>query len=367
MKITDVKVSLTRRDAPESRTPGGAARRGVDVVVLQVQTDEGLEGHSMVYCGVTGTPAAHFYAEVIRPFLTGRDPVRIEAIWQDLLEIDRFHAFMPINWAGPVDVALWDLAGKRAGLPLWQLLGGYRERVPCYRSGGNLATIEDYVEDALATRAMRFKGYKDHCYRGVAFMRELAPALRQAVGPDFHLMHDPVARYDHREALLVGRALERQGYYWYEEPLADVDLHGYVELCRALDIPIAGVEFVGGGVYTAAQYVAQRAVDIVRSDVSWKGGFTGVRKTAALAEAFGLKCELHLTVNSLLQVANLHAACAIRNCDFLEVASVDEGETWGLKREFRLDAEGCLAAPTGPGLGVDLDWDVLDRHTVLRL
>jgi L-alanine-DL-glutamate epimerase-like enolase superfamily enzyme len=366
MRITDLTITLARRAVAPRSILSGVVRSNIDVLVLQVRTDEGITGQSMVYCGQSGVPAAHFYAEIMRPFLVGRDPARIEAIWQEMLVLDRFHAFMQINYPGPIDVALWDIAGQRAGLPLWQMLGGYRDRIPCYESSPFYPEIDDYVAHALRAREMGFKAFKLHPPRAARREVEACTAVREAVGDSMVLMSDPVAAYDHREALWVGRHLERLDYYWFEEPLADTDIHGYIELCRALDIPIAGVEFLSGGVFTTAEYIVRRAVDIVRSDVSWKGGFTGFRKTAALAEAFGLKCEIHLTVVPLLQVANLHAACAIKNCDYHEVAGA-EGETWGLKHTFALDADGCMAAPSGPGLGVDVDWDVIDNATVLRL
>ena len=351
MKINDLKIDLARMDD------------GLELIVLQILTDAGIDGHSMVYCGRSGLPAAHFYAEIMRPFLVGRDPAHIEAIWHDMLHMDRFHAFMQINYPGPVDVALWDIAGKRANMPLWQLLGGYRTKIACYHSTGFMETPEQYVQEAEAALAKGFPAFKLHPPRDARREVEACQAVRDAVGDKLILMSDPVAAYDHREALWVGRQLEKLDFYWFEEPLADTDIHGYMELCRALDIPIAGLEFLGGTVYTAAEYIVRRAVDIVRSDVSWKWGITGVRKTAALAEAFGLKCEVHLTLVSLLQVANLHVACAIRNCDFHETAG-EVRETWGLKREFKLDDEGCVHAPTGPGLGVELDWDVIDNHTI---
>ena len=366
MKITELEITLTRREREPLRTFGGALQTHTDVVVLQVLTDTGIEGQSMVYCGQTGRPAAQFYADVMRPFLVGRDPTLIEDIWQDMLVIDRFHSFMQLNYPGPVDVALWDIAGKRAGMPIWQLLGGARERVPCYESTPFYDTVDEYLDHAKRTLEAGFRGFKLHPPREMHREVEACRAVKELVGDRMALMSDPVAAYDHRQALWVGRQLEEMGFYWFEEPLADTDIHGYIELCRALDIPIAGVEFLSGGLFTTSEYIVRRAVDIVRSDVSWKGGLTGVKKTASLAEAFGLKCEIHIAMVSLLQVANLHAACAIKNGDFLEVAGT-EAETWGLQREFELDEDGCLAAPTGPGLGVEIDWDVIADSTIATL
>lgn len=182
MKITDMNISLARREIPPRRIFGGMERIHVDVVVIRVMTDEDIEGQSMVYCGSSGLPVAHFFADVMRPFLVGRDPTYIEAIWQDMLMIDRFHAFMQINYAGPVDVALWDIAGKRAGMPLWQLLGGYRDRIPCYVSRPFYDSIDQYVQSAKSVAEGGFCGFKLHPPRNTAQEVDACIAVREAVG-----------------------------------------------------------------------------------------------------------------------------------------------------------------------------------------
>ena len=132
-------------------------------------------------------------------------------------------------------------------------------------------------------------------------------------------MADPVAAYSHEEALRVGRELERLNYYWLEEPLFDVDFHGLRKLTASLDIPIIGTEVLAGSHYSTAECIATGVVDMVRTDVSWKGGITPVMKTAHLAESFGVKCELHTTIYHPLEVVNLHCCCAISNCEFFEL------------------------------------------------
>ena len=209
MKITDLKIHL----------PLG---------LLRIQTDAGIEGLSDG-CGAT---CAEFIQQVYRPELLGHDPYHREVIWQRLMHLERLR-YPPSNvYRAVVDNALWDLAGKAAGMPLWKLLGGYRDHIPCYRSGPDLETVDEYVEDALRVQALGFKGYKDHCWRGPAVMIAVARALREAVGPDFHLMHDAVQVYNYNEAVKVGRELERQQFTWFEEPLRDFDYLGLTEALR---------------------------------------------------------------------------------------------------------------------------------------
>jgi L-alanine-DL-glutamate epimerase-like enolase superfamily enzyme len=185
------------------------------------------------------------------------------------------------------------------------------------------------------------------------------------------LMSDPVAAYNHQEALRMGRELEKLDYYWYEEPLMDPDIEGYAELARQLEIPVVGVEWAHGGLwglYATPQYLVRKAVDIVRSDVSWKGGITGLLKTFHLCEAFNMNCEVHTAMMSLMDVANLHVICSRKNCEYFEYAGpLQEGIGFGIKQPIRLDKEGYVHVPQAPGLGVDVDWDTLDAHIIATL
>jgi L-alanine-DL-glutamate epimerase-like enolase superfamily enzyme len=113
--------------------------------------------------------------------------------------------------------------------------------------------------------------------------------------------------------------------------------------------------------------LTQRAVDIVRSDVSWKGGVTGLMKTAALCEAFGVNCEIHTTTNALLDMANLHVSCAIRNCEYFEVLIPQEPFCFGVKNPIRVDAEGYVHVPQSIGLGAEIDFDLLENHTICQI
>ena len=338
-----------------------------NLVVVTVKTDDGLEGHGFAQ---KGRSVAQALADIVRPQVLGQDPFEYEKLWHKMLERDRFGGGLPFNAYGAVDVALWDIVGKAVGQPLYRLLGGCRDRVRAYYVTGMIAEPERQVEVALAARDAGFTAYKLHPKGG--YDRDLASckAVREALGADMLIMSDPVATYNHQEALRMGRELEKLDYHWFEEPLMDPDIEGYAELCRALDIPIAGTEWAHGGLwglYTTPQYLVRKAVDIVRSDVSWKGGITGLLKTFRLCEAFGMNCEVHTAMMSLMDVANLHVICAKKNCQFFEYAGPFDGIGFGLKDAIRLDDDGNVHVPQGPGLGVELDWDILDDQTVCKL
>ena len=368
MKITAIKIRVIENPHSAMVTAGiKGGRAAHDIVFLQVQTDAGIEGHAFAWGGRSGLATAHLIGSIIRPLLIGEDPLLREMLWQKVRQMDRWWGFLPIYAHGPVDVALWDLAAKGAGLPLYRLLGGYRDRVPAYASSLILPTGEAFAKQALEYQAMGYRGYKLHPWGDPERDVAACAAVRKAVGESMVLMSDPVAGYNQRQALWVGRRLEALNYYWLEEPLSDYDIYGYQELCRALEIPIAGTESTPGGLFGTPQYITQRAVDIVRSDVSWKGGVTGLMKTAALCEDFGLNCEVQTTTNALLDMANLHVTCAIRNCEYFEILIPQEPFSFGVRNPIGIDAEGFVHVSEAPGLGAELDWDALDNHTIAEV
>ncbi len=352
MIITDVELLVVEKQL------------GQELVLLTVKTDTGIDGHSMGWGAKGGKRLAEEILAVIVPEILGQDPINREYLYHKINQADRWGGHLPITAHGPIDIALWDITAKQAGLPLYKLIGGYRDRIPTYATGPKYATAAEYVDEARRAIGAGFRAYKLHP-PGIAELDiECCRKVREAVGEGFILMSDPVGAYDFEEAMRVGRALEKLDYFWFEEPLHDYDIHGYVRLAQALDIPIAGVEWAAGRYHLAAEYIVRGAVDIVRSDVSWKGGITGYLKTAHLCEAFGINCEIHLAIHSLLNLANVHAACGVRNCRFVELTVPIEN--FGISPGMALDSDGCVRAPTGPGLGVALDWAAIEPRIIAR-
>ena len=151
------------------------------------------------------------------------------------------------------------------------------------------------------------------------------------------------------------------GFYCYEDPLADPDLYNYVKLKQKLDIPILATEYPIGGLDSYVPWILERATDFLRGDVAVKGGITTLIKTAHLAEAFRMNFEVHHGGNSLNNVANLHVIMAIRNTEFFEVLLPDAMQKYGLAEEITVDRNGLVHAPTEPGLGAHIDFDLIER------
>jgi L-alanine-DL-glutamate epimerase-like enolase superfamily enzyme len=366
MKIISVDVRCCQRRSANFDT---SAFRTVDFsnfefVVITMKTDTGIEATTFGFAGRSAEGAGKLLADTLRPFFIGRNPLDREKAWHDFRAADRWWGHLPIYGYGPFDVCLWLLSATAANQPLYKYLGAYRESVPVYASSMILSAPQDYATEALRAKAEGLKAYKLHTPgRDIEEDLEAHRLVRKAVGPDFTLMSDPVSAYTLEQAIRFGRELERLNFYWFEEPLYDEDVHALRELTRTLEIPMVGTEVLAKHPYSVAEVISTRVVDRVRADVSWTGGVTGVMKTARLAEAFGVNCEIHTSIFHPLEIVNLHCAAAIKNCDFFELLYPIENFAFGLKSPLPIK-DGTATPPSGPGLGVEIDWDLIDSCTI---
>jgi L-alanine-DL-glutamate epimerase-like enolase superfamily enzyme len=373
VRIRDVRVVLHDRKEGDLDVFGVEDGK-LPMGVLRISTDEGVEGHN--FLSLPGPGPEIVGQQIVRhlkPILVGRDPLDIGAIWADLQRASR--SVDPIA-IGTIDVALWDIAGKVAGLPIHRLLGTCREKVPVYYSSGHHERAEDYAEEAVYWRDRGWKGYKLHppnapwragAADAVDSCIEACAAVRRAVGDEMAVMLDATWAYSYVEALRVGRAIEELDYYWYEDPLPADDIYGYRRLKEKLEIPILATELTPGGVFALPAWITARATDFLRGDVVIKGGITGMMKIAHLAEAFRMSCEVHDGYNAMGNVAGLHVIMAIPNCEWFEVLGFNRAGghslqhlSYGLTEPIAIDPDGYVHAPTGPGLGFDVDWELID-------
>ena len=370
MKITQVDIRCCRHEAlaiPASSLRDGNAVDGLEFLVFTVKTGSGLSASMFGFAGRSALGAGHMAASSLRPLLVERNALDREAIWKAWRTADRWWHHLPIYAYGPVDVCLWLLGAQAASQPLWRYLGGARRQVPVYCSSMVLADAEAYASEALAVKNEGFKAYKTHPPgRSLNEDIEIHEAVRDAVGDEFVLMADPVAPYTLEEAIKFGRALEQLDYKWLEEPLPDESFSALRELTRILDIPIVGTEVLAKHPYSVAECISSRVVDIVRADVSWTGGITGTMKTAHLAEAFHMNCEIHTSIFHPLDLVNLHVNGAITNSTYLELLYPTAGFAFGLTEPLPI-SDGIATLPQTPGLGIDLDWDMIDNATIARL
>jgi len=251
MKIQDVKVQVIGREQDEFKSGDigfGIMKRMSEIPVLTLITDEGIEGISI---GTDGIRQAQYLAS-FRQFLIGKDPIYVEKIWQEMWNMSRRTTFFTESVIGTIDVAIWDIIGKKANLPLYKILGAYRNKVKSYASvmpTGQSWQVDDFARHSLECKARGFTAYKIHASGGVDEHLAVCRAVREAVGDDMILMHDPAGQYNRREALIVGRELEKLNYYWLEDPIPDTDIEGLDQLSHTLDIPINALEALPG-IYT---------------------------------------------------------------------------------------------------------------------
>jgi L-alanine-DL-glutamate epimerase-like enolase superfamily enzyme len=284
-----------------------------------------------------------------------------------------------------IDIALWDIAGKAAGLPVYKLLGACRDRVEAYASGGFYQEgkgVDGVAAEAEGYRARGFKGMKMKIGRNPstgshlrhlaanAAMCEVEPeidvarvaAVRHALGKQAKLMVDVNCAWSPAFAIEMGRALEPYNLYWIEEPVATDDIDGSAQVAAALATPIAGYE-TEMGLYGFRELIARNAVDIVQCDVAWTGGFSEGKRIAAFAQAHHKMVAPHAFAGAVLLVASLHYAASIPNALALEWDQNPNGlRDELLKESLRLESDGTVKPPERPGLGIELDRNAIDRY-----
>ena len=368
MKIDDVSLTLFRWDniPPFTYHTGSSNTAGSSVLgLLRIRTDDGVEGYA--FLGSATQSAELDCTGLIRhlkPLIMGEDPLDRARLYQAMWKRNRIATLRAI---GAVDVALHDIAAKAAGLPLYKLLGGYRESIPAYASSALLPSRSAYAEEAVSYREGGWAAYKIH---PPTLWREdigVCQAVRDAVGDDFDIMLDSTWSYTYDHAIKVGRAIEELNFFWYEDPLADDDLMGCIKLREKLSIPLMATEYSPGGFTNYVPWIINKATDYLRGDVAVKGGITALVKTAHLAEAFGINYEVHHGGNSLNNWANLHVILSIRNTTYFEVLLPSGAQKYGIIDDLEPDADGLIHAPNVPGLGATIDFDLIASRTVTTL
>jgi L-alanine-DL-glutamate epimerase-like enolase superfamily enzyme len=365
MKISGLTTRLLRIDCAaryrDGVVPPGRPKFWLFPLVT-LHTDTGIDGNSMAY-GPHGDGRAlvELLHETYYPQIAGLDPRQSEAIWQKLWQRQRHLYNQSDTLVGVIDVAVWDLRGQLAQQPIAAMLGQFVDRLPAYMSAKSEAYSEiEIATEATGAKAAGYHGYKLQLRDGPAKDIPRLRAARAAVGDGFRLMQDPNSSYNLVEALEVGRVLDELAYHWYEEPLPETQIGNYRQLVATLLTPILATET--SRLTDLPNFISGRAMTIARGDVLIKGGITGLRKAMAACELFGYNLEIHTANTPLLDVANLHVAAAARNTSLLEVHHPIF--RFGLKQHpFNVGPDGCVHLPSGPGLGVELDWDWIENHT----
>ena len=347
MKITHVETHRVK--VPAANPPfkwrnglGGSAPAG-DGAVLRIGTDEGAEGVALFARPGAAVILEDLVDRVFRKELIGQDPFQREWLWHRIWELDRIEE-LPLPALGLIDTALWDLAARVSGRPVWQLLGGFRTEIPAYASTSTFGTVEEFLDVADQCLELGYSAIKLHAWGDARRDAELCRALRAHVGDSVPLMYDGSAGFDLPDAIYLGRALADEGYLWYEEPMREFSISAYARLARAVDVPLLVAETSDGAHMNSADFIAAGAATFgVRASTTLRGGITGAMRTAHLADAYRLRTEVHGS-----DIPNHHLCMAISNTTYYESLVTSSTVT----RERYVDAAGLVHAPRGPGIGL---------------
>ena len=408
VKIKDLIVDEFAVKNYISRCPEGHARPGHEkdskVFMLRIIADNGMEGiyfsdsrfqkpnasfnvpkgekdHALISRGYS---VPDILRSSIKSMVVGEDATARERIFFKIAQRQRMNMELTDRVTAYVDCALWDLAGKMAGLPVYKLLGGTRSRLNAYASTmvgdnyeGGLDTPEAYVKFAQDCKKRGFNAYKLHTWASLPWSEienrstanwkldaETCLAVRDGVGDDMELMLDPFHYYDRYDALKLGKELEKARYAWYEEPMDEYNFSSYQWLCENLEIPIIGPEVAHGKLQTRAEWIVNKAADIIRTGCFDVGGLTPALKTAHLCEAFGIPLEVHSP-----GPANIHliASMSIPG-EYYEYGLIHPFLDWvtppflnSMVDEFK---DGFIQVPQGDGMGWDINYDYIKDNLI---
>ena len=378
MKITDVALRLVEVPLKEpfrsSWNPGNPEKK-LFVSLVEVTTDDGIKGYGAA-CDSTQLLAGVWETH-IRPLLIGKDVTEIEAISAGLNNV-ALYAYRP--WC--VEVAVWDALGKYANLPIYKMLGGAQDKVLAYASTGELKTVEERIEDAQrfiseGFKMMKIRAHQDDVEDDLKDIREIF----KAVGGKIKIAIDAnqgwffngkkvVSKWDFKKALYVCQQLEELGAEWLEEPLYSYDFEGLSELRKRVNINIAGGE-INAQVHEFRDFIKHNCFDIYQMDTVLSGGILQSRKVAAMVEAENKIFTPHTWTNGMGLAAALHVAGSVSNCPFIEYCYDPPRWDYTIRdmmftEPLKVEKDGYIRVPNKPGLGVELDHELLAKYTILK-
>ncbi len=361
MKITAITTEEYRwpRHKPISNGKHTYTHSGLGLV--KIETDAGITGIGLGGTGLVGRATI----ERLTPELIGEDPIDVERLWHKMWVPKLMgRRGLTTRAISAIDIGLWDIRAKVAGLPLYKLLGGYRRCVPTYIAGGyyeegkGLRELQQEMEDnvEMGARAIKMK-------IGAVSIREdveRVKAVREAIGPDVKLLVDANCAYRYYQAIQLARRIEEYDIFWFEEPVAPDDYEGHRKLAEATSIPIA----TGENEYTRYGFrdlIAHNAAAILNADAKVLGGVTEFMKVAALAQAHDLDIAPHGS-----QDIHVHLVAAISNGLILEFYRDSVDPMWGKMYHYtlRLNDDGTVSPPDVPGIGVDPNYEALASYRV---
>jgi len=370
MKITNVRAIPLKLPEISSAADGTQ-----DDLIIIVETDEGITGYGevdtapVVGKAVVDAYMSHGTCYGLREVVTGADPFDYEQIWNDMWAKTYYY-----GRSGPVmhvmsgiDMAIWDIMGKATGKPVHKLLGGsYSDKVRAYASAlmpENKEAVKKMVESYISQgfTAIKFGwgplGYDVH------FDIELIKTARQAAGDQVEIMIDIGKRYRLKSAMYIAKALEQLNIYWLEEPLPAEDYVGYKRLTESTTMRIATGEEESGRL-AFARLINETHVDVIQPDMSRCGGLTEAKKIATMAADANIFCVPHAFKTGVLVAASIHLIASIPHAPFLEFSVTESA----IRKELLVNPfkqrDGFVEVPQGPGLGVELNTDIIEKYGI---
>lgn len=342
----------------------GIPRTGQYSTLVRIATDDGLVGYGEAWGLPLPQASALWVERIIAPVLIGRDADDIDGVWRELVDyLARVgHSTgTAMEAVSGVDLALWDLRGRRAGKPVADLLGRRRTHIDCYASPVMFA--DDLSLTRAAARAFVEEGFdaiKIKAGRGVARDVDDVANVRDEVGPDVDILIDVNGAYDLDQAKRLADGLAVHDIAWLEEPMPPTRLSDMAALRRHSAIPIA----LGENEFTLAQFehfLAGGCADIVMPNITRAGGFTGCLQIAAAAKAHGARFSLHGVGAGLMQSASLNLLASLEETPLFEVNRFPNPLREALTRPILELEKGRLAVPDGPGLGLAIQDEAVTR------
>jgi L-alanine-DL-glutamate epimerase-like enolase superfamily enzyme len=373
VKIIDIKTVLLSAPTGGLDWIGGRLETW-DTALIQVITDEGIYGLGEVTQAATAAGAVPGIAEMLKPVLIGLDPRRPRQVQHVAYNTSLFWARGGIcsGVISAIEIACWDIAGKAAGVPVCNLLGGpVRDSLPVYASAGLGKTVQDVVASVVASQKAGFKYVKVRALHNPRITLDMLDAVQDALEPGVRMMLDAVQSltftpWSFKEALEVGKKLGRMNAVFYEEPVRAEDIEGYVELRRRLDVPIAGVETFHSP-HEFQKLIAAGGIDIAQPDATIVGGIGALHTVASIAQIAGVRTTPHTWGAAGTVQANHHAAFSHPNVPMVEFSTYHNPLVNALLVDGSYPIhDGQVQAPTQPGLGIHLTGEVIAKYSNYR-
>ncbi len=371
MRITKIETILLALPSRED-----SADSSQDACIIKVFTDEGIVGigqadtNPRVAKGIMEAEFSHRDSAGINQILMGENPLDIERLMKKIhVKANHYgRRGALIQVMSGVEIALWDILGKKASLPVYRLLGGaFRHQVPAYASCLFPPEPDKVIENAGELVERGFKGIKfGWGVFGAQSLKEdmkMVESIRKSIG-DTEMMIDAGESLDTSTAIKYARALSDYDVYWFEDPLDPDNLRGYERLIGAVDMRIAAGE-AETSIYPYLDLIERVHVDVVQADAGRVGGISVMMKIAQLAYLNGVQFVPHCWNTDIVVAATLHILAAMPHDSWLEYALSDSP----LRNElcsphFEIDGDGCVSVPNAPGLGIELNEEIVDRYRI---